>query len=244
MICLGVSFIGTLYFGPILFQAVFGADSTGSGIRLIPFMALLIVGSVGSGFLLRKFPYIKFFICLGAASNMIGYGLFYTVNESSNWGRQAAVLVFCGFAFGLSQQNCILSTQYSAPRKYLAVATGLNQFCMFLAFSISVAVYQTLFSTFLKAQYTVVDPQILAIAKEYGAINNYLYIRDMPAEAQPPIIHAYMEALHNVFIIPIVAAGLSLICALCTRNVRFGQPLGGTQQPPPQQKNEKVVEDA
>jgi hypothetical protein len=31
-------FIGTLYFGPVIFQSVYGADSTTSGLRLLPYM--------------------------------------------------------------------------------------------------------------------------------------------------------------------------------------------------------------
>lgn len=222
MTCLGLGFIGTLYFGPVLFQSVFGANSTASGIRLIPFMACLIVGSVGSGFLLRKFPYIKFYIVVGASSNLLGYGLFYTVNEHSNWGQQAGFLTFCGLAFGLSQQNCILGVQYSASKEFMAVATSLNNFFMLLASSIGVAIYQTLFATFLAAQFKGVDPQILAVAQKYGALGNYLYIREMPADTQGPIIHAYMEALHDVFIIPIVAAAIGFICSLFIRNIRYG----------------------
>ena len=104
MITLGLGFIGTLYFGPILFQAVFGANSSESGIRLIPFMVCLIAGSVGSGFLLSKFPYVKLYILIGSAANLLGYGLFYTVDETANWGRQAGFLTFCGkfFVFELS----------------------------------------------------------------------------------------------------------------------------------------------
>lgn len=242
MACLGLTFIGTLYFGPILFQSVFGANSTQSGIRLIPFMVCLIAGSLGSGFLLRAFPYVKFFIILGAASNLLGYGLFYTVNENSNWGRQAGFLTFCGFAFGLSQQNCILGVQTAAPREFMAVATGLNNYFMLLASSIGVAIYQTLFSTFLAAQFKGVDPQILAIAQENGALSNYLYIRNMPEDAQHPIIHAYMEALHNVFIIPIVAGAVGLIASMFIRNIRYGSPADAQQKKAP--KDEEFVSES
>lgn len=31
-------FIGAIYFGPVMFQSVYLADSTGSGIRLLPYM--------------------------------------------------------------------------------------------------------------------------------------------------------------------------------------------------------------
>ena len=94
--CLGLGFVGTLFFGPILFQSVFGASSSESSIRLIPFMVCLIVGSFISSFAMRRIPYPKLYIIIGSASNVLGYGLFQLVNENSNWGKQAGFLTFCG----------------------------------------------------------------------------------------------------------------------------------------------------
>lgn len=223
MMCLGLTFIGTLYFGPIYYQAVFGADSTQSGLRLIPFMVCLIGGSVGGGFLVRKIPYVKYFVVIGACSNLLGYGLFYTVNENSTWGQQAGYLAFCGFAFGMSQQNCILTVQSSVEKRDLAVATSSCNFFMMLASSIGIAIYQALYSVFLKAQFMGLDPTVLATANQYGALQNFLYIRNMPAEIQAPVIHAYSAAIHNLFILPIGAAGLGVICTLFFKNVRYGE---------------------
>ena len=95
---------------------------------------------------------------------------------------------------------------------------------MLLASSIGVAIYQTLFATFLKVQFTSIDPQVLAVAAKHGALSNYLYIREIPIEYQGPIIHAYMISLKNVFIVPMVAGGLGVIAACCVRNIRYGAP--------------------
>lgn len=91
-------------------------------------MACLIAGSLGGGLLLRYFNYIKVYILVAAASNLLGYGLFFTVNETSSWGRQAGFLTFCGLAFGLSQQNSILGVQSVAKKENMAVATSLVSF--------------------------------------------------------------------------------------------------------------------
>ncbi|KAI9249793.1 major facilitator superfamily domain-containing protein [Phascolomyces articulosus] len=222
MACLGIGFIGTLFFGPILFQSVFGATSSESSIRLIPFMGCLIVGSFLSSFLMRRIPYFKFYIVVGAACNVVGYGLFQTVDENSNWGQQAGFLTFCGLAAGLSQQNCILGVQTIVKKEDMAVATSLTNFLMLLASAVGVAVFQVLFSEFVKDELELVNPQILGVAQQYGALQNYLYIRNMPLEAQGPIIHAYANALNHVFLLPLGAAGLSVIFALFLKNVRFG----------------------
>ncbi|KAI9494525.1 major facilitator superfamily domain-containing protein [Zychaea mexicana] len=236
MVCLGVGFAGTLYFGPILFQSVFGANSTQSGIRLIPFMGSLIAGSLGSSILINYFPYFKAYVLLGACCNVLGYGLIFTVNENSTWGQQAGYLVFCGLAFGLSQQNCVLAVQTAADKKYMAIATSLNNFFLMLGSSIGIAIYQILFSTFLSAEVGGLDPEIKAIGAQYGALENYLYIRNMPADTQGPVMKAYMNALHYVFIIPLVASSISVIAAVFLRNVRYGTP---APPPPPQQSEQQ-----
>lgn len=224
MACLGLTFIGTLYFGPIYYQSVFGANSTESGLRLIPFMVCLIGGSVGTGMLIRKFPNTKIYMVLGGASNLLGYGLFYTVNESSTWGQQAGYLAFCGLSFGLSQQNAILTVQSCVELRDMAVATSLNNFFMMLACSVGIAIYQTLYSTFLVTEYSKLSPEVVAIASKYGALRNFLYIRQMPLEIQTPVIHAYSLALHKVFLLPIAAAALGFILTLFFKNVKYGVP--------------------
>ncbi|KAI7850902.1 major facilitator superfamily domain-containing protein [Circinella umbellata] len=230
MATLGLGFVGTLYFGPILFQSVFGANSIQSGIRLIPFMGCLIAGSLGSSYLISKIPYVKFFLLVGACCNVLGYGLFYTVNENSSWGQQAGFLSFCGLAFGLSQQNAILAVQTTVDKKYMAVATSLTNFFMMLGSAIGVAIYQTLFSVFLENEVKKLDPEIIAIGNEYDALKNYLYIRKMPVDAQGPIIKAYMNSLHLTFTVPLCAAGISIIAVLFTQNVRYGVSSSQSQE--------------
>ncbi|KAI8356216.1 major facilitator superfamily-domain-containing protein [Blakeslea trispora] len=235
MITLGFTFIGTLYFGPIFYQAVFGANSTTSGLRLIPFMICLIVGSVGCGFILRLFPRTKFYLILGSACNLLGYGLFFTVKQDSSWGQQAGYLAFSGFAFGISQQNCILSVQSSVERKDIAVATGLNNFFMMLACSVGVVIYQALYQVFLKAQFSKLPVDVLTAANQYGALKNYLYIKDLPADIKAPVVTAYYNALHILFILPIVAAAIGFLFTLFCKDVRYGAPAV------PQKKDEEVA---
>ncbi|KAG1461393.1 hypothetical protein G6F56_005741 [Rhizopus delemar] len=224
MLFLGLAFICALYFGPTYFQAVFGADSTQSGIRLIPFMVCLIAGSVGSGILIQIFPYTKYYIIVAAVCNVLCYGLFYTVNENSNWGQQAGFLTFGGLAFGLSNQNVILTVQSSVELKDLAVATTCVNFFMMLASSVGVSIYQTLLAAFVKAQYAHLPADVIAEATQYGALKNYLFIRKMPVGIQKPVIHAYAAAMRNLFIIPLVSASLSLIVAIFFKNVYYNAP--------------------
>ena len=95
---------------------------------------------------------------------------------------------------------------------------------MFLASSLGIGVYQALMQTFLTAQLRGVDPAILTIAQQHGALRNHLLVRDLPEIAQAPIVHAYMDALRDLFIIPFVAAAIGLICAVFFPNIRYTVP--------------------
>lgn len=111
--------VSTLYYGPIIFQAVFGADSIGSGVRLVPYMSCLIVSSVSSGIMLNRFPYVKFYIVIGSMCNIIGFGLFYTVNEYSNWAQQACYIMLCGM---LDPTRCFIQSDTHVGYSHMSSA--------------------------------------------------------------------------------------------------------------------------
>ncbi|KAI9318400.1 major facilitator superfamily domain-containing protein [Dichotomocladium elegans] len=225
--CIGLGFVGTLFYGPITYQAIFGANSMESGIRLIPYMGGLIVGAAFGGAMVARFPYPKIFLLAGSSLSVLGYGLFQLVNMNSNWDHHARAyshtyVLAAGLGFGLSQQNTILSVQSLASKGDIAIATALVSFFMLMAPAIGLAVYQALFGAFVKAQFKGLPSEALAVALQYHVDKNYLFIGKLPEQYVLVIKTAYMQALKHIFIPPIVAAGLALIFATVMPNVRWG----------------------
>ncbi|ORY99030.1 major facilitator superfamily domain-containing protein [Syncephalastrum racemosum] len=231
---LGISFMGALYYGPVLFQSVYGASSIESGVRLIPYMAFLIIGSLSSAELISRIPYVKLYILIGAGLNILGWGLYFTITENSSWAQQACYLVFCGkcvvydnsaeqlifdgmslgLAFGLSQQNVILGVQSATKKEYIAVATALvglvwkqTNFALMFANSI--------------AQFVSLSEDTKAVANQYGALKNYLYIRNLPKQYQPAVIKCYMNSMHYIFCMSLGFTVVAFIVALFIKWVRI-----------------------
>ena len=69
----------------------------------------------------------------------------------------------------------------------------------------------------------------------------------MPLEYQQPVIHLYMVALHKVFTLPLVVAGIAVICAVCAKNVKYGankpSQSSETQQENPDPKDDPKQDD-
>ncbi|OAD69137.1 hypothetical protein PHYBLDRAFT_39748 [Phycomyces blakesleeanus NRRL 1555(-)] len=231
MLCVGAQFVANMFISPMLFQALYGVDAISSGIRLVPYMVCLIFGAIGTTAALKFFPFTKFFLVLGAASAVIGYGLFLTVNENSSWGAQAGYLGFCGFALGISQTNGLVNVQSVVAEKDVAITTAMFNFFMFMGAAIGVSIYQVLIRTFVVHNVADVPLEYLYVANKFGALKNYLFIRNMPVEYQGPIIHVYARAMHSVFIIPLGVAAVGFILSLFIKNVRFGQPAQTVKDP-------------
>jgi hypothetical protein len=185
----------------------------------------MIAASIGSGFFIPIVKRVKPFIVAGAALNLLGYGLFYTLNPGSNYGQQTGYLSFAGLGFGFTMQNCIVAVQNSTEKKYLAVATSLNSFFMTLASAIGIAIYQTAMNVIIAGELQSADPAAVQAAESIGAIANYTAIGQLPEQFRKIIIDVFSVTLHKVFIIPLVTAAGAFIVSLFIKNDRFGGPV-------------------
>ncbi|RUS23616.1 major facilitator superfamily domain-containing protein [Jimgerdemannia flammicorona] len=213
--CLGLGFLGMLYYAPILFEVAYGTDSTGSGVRLIPLMLTLVLASGISAIFLNKVGSTQPFIIVGCALEVIGFGLFYTLDVSSSLVSQLGYLLITGAGLGLTFQNNILAAQAAADRKDMAIATGS------MGGSIGIALYGSIMENTLKSEFNALSPAVLAQAVSYGADQSYLVISNLPDDIKPLIVRAYVNALHTVFLAGIPIAGVAFVCSLFIRTPKL-----------------------
>lgn len=184
----------------------------------------MIGASIGGGYLIPIVKRVKPFLILGACFNVLGYGLFYSLNPQSSYSAQAGFLGFAGLGFGFTMQNTVVAVQNATEKKFMAVATSLNTFFMTLASTVGIAIYQTVMNVLLEKQLSSVDPAALQAAEAVNAIEDYTQIVNIPAQYRSAIIDLYNVCLHNVFLISIVTAGIAVIVSLFINNARFGAP--------------------
>lgn len=185
----------------------------------------MIGASIGSGFFIPIVKRVKPFIVAGAALNLLGYGLFYTLNLDSSYSQQTGYLSFAGLGFGFTMQNTIVAVQNATPKKYIAVATGLNSFFMTLASAIGIAIYQTAMNVIIAGELQTADPAAVQAANAIGAIENYTAIVQLPDQFRKVIVAVFSVTLHKVFIIPLVTAAGAFLISLFIKNDRFGGPV-------------------
>lgn len=200
-----------VYYLPFYFQAVKGTSAEGSGIRTIPYLATIILSSIIVGGGITVIGIYKPFMIFGGAIFTVGAGLMYTFQVNSSVGRWVGYQLLSGFGAGAGVQIPFIAVQVVLGKKDMPSGNAIAIFFNSLGGAISISVAQNIFSNGLYSNIPKYAPDVVpAIIVNAGAT----HLRDVVTAVQlPGVLEAYMVALKNAFIVPIVVGGIATICA-------------------------------
>ncbi|OUM63035.1 hypothetical protein PIROE2DRAFT_10503 [Piromyces sp. E2] len=125
---LGITFIGFTNTAPLLYQDGRGISATYSGLRIVPHSVTVTIGNIGSGYLIGKYGYIERYMKTGSFTLIISSYFVTYFGINSPYIFEFFVLSLFGLSVGLNMQNCVLVTQQSSDKKFLAIGTTLINF--------------------------------------------------------------------------------------------------------------------
>ncbi|KAK4494425.1 hypothetical protein PRZ48_014723 [Zasmidium cellare] len=209
-LCMGGSQYIVIYFLPIWFQAIKDVSPVQSGIRLLPTMLSLVVGSIAAGLTVPKVGYYTQFAIAGTAVMSIGAGLLTTLQVTTGEGKWIGYQIVYGFGMGLAFQQPNIAAQTVLPTKDVPSGVALIFFAQLLGAAVFVPVGQNLLSTQLLhrlAGFPGVSPDIV---NEGGATS---LINALPGDLKEQGLVAYNEALRKTFIVGLILVCLSVLGA-------------------------------
>lgn len=101
----GTSIFLPAYYIPLFFQFTRGDSALESGVRLLPFIMLLIFAVIISGGLMAKFGHYMPWYTAGGALVLVGSALMVTVDASTSAAQIYGYTVVIGFGAGLFSPN-------------------------------------------------------------------------------------------------------------------------------------------
>lgn len=201
-----------VYFIPIWFQAVKGVSAVESGIRTIPMVLSLVLGTIVSGALTSKIGYYTQFAYFSAIVMPVAAGLISMWKVNTGHGEWIGYQVLYGFALGLGMQQANLAAQTVLKRADVPTGLALTVFAQTMGGAIFISVGQNVLTSNLVKGITQIvtdiDPQSIV---NTGATD----LRELvPAELLPDVLEVYNNALRQVFLISAGMAAVSVIGAL------------------------------
>jgi EmrB/QacA subfamily drug resistance transporter len=247
----GFALFGAVTFLPLFFQTVYEASPTGSGLKLIPLMGGLVLTSILSGRLISRFGRYKIFPVLGTAVMTVGLALLSTLHVDTSSAQIDVYLVILGLGLGLVMQVLVLAVQNAVDFSVLGAATSGVTLTRGIGGALGTAVFGTIFSTHLISALRGLLATVAAHATAargaaaghgaaagqsslggvgtqlaHGARLSGAQVAALPAAARSAYQHAYVQALHPVFVVAAGVAGFGFVLSLFLRE----RPLRATAE--------------
>jgi EmrB/QacA subfamily drug resistance transporter len=121
---IGFALFGALTYLPLFQQVVRGDSPTESGLQLVPVMAGVLIGSIGSGQLITRTGRYKVFPVVGTAVAAVGMVLLSRLDAQSSTLYGAFAMAVMGLGLGLVMQVLVLAVQNAVGYRELGVATS------------------------------------------------------------------------------------------------------------------------
>jgi MFS family permease len=200
---IGFALFGALTYLPLFQQVVRGDSPTESGLQLVPVMAGVLIGSIGSGQVITSTGRYKVFPIAGTAIAAVGMLLLSRLDAGTSTLFGVFAMFVMGLGLGLVMQVLVLAVQNAVDYAELGVATSGATLFRSMGGSLGTAVLGAIFSNRLSDELAGTP----AAQVGSGAIDPSA-MQSLPAAVRDPYIGAFTDSLATVFL---VATGIVLL---------------------------------
>ncbi|KAK6071131.1 MFS drug efflux [Seiridium cupressi] len=211
----GSSAFVPIYFVPTFFQFTRSDSPLDAGVRLLPFIVVMVIMITANGHLMGKFGYYQPWILTGGLLAMTGAALMYTVQVDTSESRIYGYTVILGAGVGMWLQVPFSAAQAFVAPADIPAAVGLVMLGQFVGITISLAIANTVFlndsERAIAAILPGVSPESIKEAME-GATSGFLATLDDSLRAQ--VLDAIVAAMSKAYILVITAGSLTAVLSL------------------------------
>ncbi|KAH7142749.1 major facilitator superfamily transporter [Dactylonectria estremocensis] len=206
------SYFILIYYLPIYFQSVDGVSPTISGVRNIPLILGVTIGTITSGVFISKTGIYTPILIVSAAVATVAAGLIYTFDIGTSSSRWIGYQVLGGLAWGSGFQVPMIATQGTSHLSDLSSKTAILLFFLTAGGAFLVASAQAGFVQTMLNQMHKMAPQVSQSQLIRTGATDIRHVFD--ATEIPFVIQAYMDGLKVAFALVIASAGIALIVSL------------------------------
>jgi len=216
----GFAMLGALSFLPTYMQYVQGTDATTSGIRLLPMVLGLLVASIMSGNIVSRTGRYKIFPILGSIGISAGLYLLSLLAPDTGLVLSSLYMLVLGVGIGLAMQVLTIAVQNTVDYADLGVATSGVTFMRSIGSSFGAAIFGSIYSSQLTTNLGTtlarnplpqgVDPHVTAVPALLHAL---------PDAVSRPIVQAYSDSLHTVFLYAVPFGVLALLVSFFLKEI-------------------------
>ncbi|MGW6092918.1 MDR family MFS transporter [Streptomyces sp. NPDC055157] len=221
----GFAMLGAMIFLPTYLQFVDGNSATLSGVRTLPLVIGLLAASIFSGNVVSKTGRYRIFPIIGSLIMAVGLYLLSRMGPGSAVWLESLYMLVLGVGIGLAMQVLTIAVQNTVDYADLGTATSGVTFFRTLGSSFGTAVFGTIYANALGPNLT---QGVAAAARAGGdpavvakAAQSPKGLHSLPPGQSAPLVQAYADTLHTVFLWTVPVALLGFVVALFLKEVKL-----------------------
>lgn len=211
-----------IYYVPIFFQFTRNDAALDAGVRLLPFIAVMVVTIFTNGALLAKFGYYMPWYTVGGLLAVAGSALMYTVDQSTSTSRIYGYTVILGCGVGMWLQASFSVAQAVVDPSHVASAVGFITLAQFAGITIALAIGNTVFLNSSETRISQILPTVpleeIKIAIE-GAGSSF--VQSLSPDLRDQVLGAIAGSIAKTYILVIAAGSLVVVLSLLMKRERL-----------------------
>ncbi|MGB4800250.1 MAG: MDR family MFS transporter [Candidatus Saccharimonadales bacterium] len=222
----GITMFGALIFLPQYQQLVRGDSATKSGLMMLPMVAGMMVGSIGSGRLVARMGKYRVFPIIGSVLMFVSFVLFSNIGIDTSRVAISIWMGLLGLGLGLVMPILTLAVQNAVSRSEIGTATSTVTFFRSIGSSLGAAIFGAILSNRLAHHLVSTMPAGTSGPSSANELNS---LSHLPPAVLHKVLDAFALSFADVFLYAIPFTILALVIALFLRN----RPLKTGLEPTP-----------
>jgi MFS family permease len=224
----GTAIFVPIYMIPIFFQFTRSDSALESGVRLLPYIFLMVFAVIGNGAILSAYGYYMPWYTLGGILVVIGGALMFTVDDMTGVARVYGYTVLIGFGVGLFAQASFSVAQAVVEPEMIASAVGFITCAQISGVTIALAIANSVFLN--KSQTTIQallpDVPTQEIQQAIAGAGSQFF-NNLTGPVREEVLQAIVSAMSKTYILVITAGALVIVLSLFMKRERLFMAAGG-----------------
>ena len=211
---IGVVMFGALIFLPQYQQIVRGDSATKSGLMLLPLIVGLMLSSVTSGRIISKIGRYRKFPIIGTILMTLSFWLFSHITATTSRVELGVWMFILGIGIGQVMPVLTLAVQNAVDRRDLGTATSSVVFFRTIGSALGAAAFGAILLNRLSFHIRQALPGSVGQNAAKGLQHSASNLQQLPPNVVHTVLDAFARSFHDVFLIGIPIAAVSILIAL------------------------------
>ncbi|KAG9244714.1 major facilitator superfamily domain-containing protein [Calycina marina] len=224
----GAAIFILIYMIPIFFQFTRSDSALEAGVRLLPFIMLMIFSVITNGAVLSKYGLYMPWYTVGGILVIIGGALMYTVNIYTTTSAIYGFSVIIGCGVGLFAQSSFAVAQAIVTPDLVSIAVGFITCGQITGSTIAIAIANSLLLNGSQDSIQAILPDVPTkqIQEAISGAGSSL-VQSLSPELQTQVLDAIVKAMGKSYILVVVAGSVVVVCSAAMKRERLFIEAGG-----------------